>query len=234
MNFDLFKPVVSAVAPMVITSLLNNLVGRMTNVIFGSQSTKKRRFNKIPEDQKIDVIERISELKEKKPTPHIYFQIKLLYEKIGIYLPVWHSHKLIAFLVSEGIRMQDERLSAFLKRPLIARYSNKGCLLDKKAYWITISIYLFFAACSILALIHYGNTITLYFLSKDKNTLSFILFSGSYVIIYIVCAYVVRQIAELWKGMIFCRLFDAWLRQDMQEDHAQISTVQTLTTSDPA
>lgn len=230
MNYDLVKSVVLPV----VASMFKPLVGYMMKLISGPQITKRRRFNKISFEQKVGAIEKIGELNEKSSTSYTLFQLKLLYEQIGINLPVWVSHKLIDFLAIENIRTQDDQLNSFLNNPSIAQYSTNGCILNKKVIWGTIVICLLFAVCAIAAIIYYGDIFVLYFLSKKQDAISYIVFLGIIVFIYTVAAYVVSKIAELLKGVIFVRRFDVWLRQNIQKEHAEISAAQIPATSDPA
>ncbi|WP_193161821.1 hypothetical protein [Enterobacter ludwigii] len=230
MNYDLVKSVVLPV----VASVFKPLAGYIMKLIFGPHINKRRRFNKISFEQKVSAIEKIDELNDKLPTSHTLFQLKLLYEQIGVNLPVWVSHKLIAFLVIENIRTQDDQLNGFLNNTSIAKYSTDGCILNKRVIWGAIIIYLLFAVCAIAALVYYGNIFVLYFLSNKKNTLSYILFLVIICIIYIVAVCVVSEIAKLFKGVIFVRRFDVWLRQNIQKEHAEISAAQIPTTSDPA
>jgi hypothetical protein len=41
--------------------------------------------------------------------------MKFLYEQIGITLPVWHAHQLIACIADKNIGSYDVRLMSFLK-----------------------------------------------------------------------------------------------------------------------
>ncbi|MGJ3448939.1 hypothetical protein [Enterobacter sp. PTB] len=223
MNSDILNIIVLPI----ILYLLKKIIDGIPKIIIGSQQTKQQRFNKIPIDQKVKIIEEIDILKGKALTPHTLIQMRFLYEQMGVYLPVWHSHKLISFLASEEIGSLDVRLNVFLKRTFITRCAT-GCFsINKKSFWLTLLIYFSFGSCSAAAFIYYGYFILHYFLQNEKNTLFNVFFCGDFISVCVIVAYVTSQIGELWQGMRFGRRFEDWL----QDEHADIPAERAITTA---
>jgi hypothetical protein len=57
---------------------------------------------------------------------------EILYEQIGITLPVWHAHQLIAFIADKNIGSYDVRLMSFLKNPSLYRCEENHFSVDAK------------------------------------------------------------------------------------------------------
>ncbi len=94
---------------------------------------RKIRFEKVPIETKIEVLNKIAEIPDTKLSrTHQTVQMKFLYEQIGITLPVWHAHQLIAFIADKNIGSYDVRLMSFLKNPSLYRCEENHFSVDAK------------------------------------------------------------------------------------------------------
>ncbi|STR48970.1 Uncharacterised protein [Klebsiella oxytoca] len=107
-------------------------------VMSSPQTKRKIRFEKVPIETKIEVLNKIAEIANadipdtKLSRTHQTVQIKFLYEQIGITLPVWHAHQLIAFIADKNIGSYDVRLISFLKNPSLYRCEENHFSVDAK------------------------------------------------------------------------------------------------------
>ncbi|ATA21319.1 hypothetical protein EDC48_108145 [Gibbsiella quercinecans] len=201
--------------------------------ILGNQrAERKYRFDKISSDKKVDVLSKIDGLKEKPLTPHIIVQIKLLYEQIGIYLPVWHCHQLISCMASENISSLDIRLGCFLKNTIIGKYSDDDFSVDDKEVSKSYGVVILFGVVSLLVFIYAGVT-TVYSLWKQQEIGLFMGFLLAYfLLVFIVFIKLVSQVEDIWQAVRFGRLFDDWLHRSIQSDN--IDTSNEITSDPPA
>ncbi|MDM6926898.1 hypothetical protein QUG91_29060, partial [Klebsiella michiganensis] len=107
-------------------------------VISSPPAKRKIRFEKVPIETKIEVLNKIAEIANaeipdtKLSRTHQTVQMKFLYEQIGITLPVWHAHQLIAFIADKNIGSYDVRLMSFLKNPSLYRCEENHFSVDAK------------------------------------------------------------------------------------------------------
>lgn len=107
-------------------------------VISSPPAKRKIRFEKVPLETKIEVLNKIAEIANadipdtKLSRTHQTVQMKFLYEQIGITLPVWHAHQLIAFIADKNIGSYDVRLMSFLKNPSFYRCEENHFSVDAK------------------------------------------------------------------------------------------------------
>lgn len=107
-------------------------------VMSSPPAKRKIRFEKVPIETKIEVLNKIAEIANaeipdtKLSRTHQTVQMKFLYEQIGITLPVWHAHQLIAFIADKNIGSYDVRLMSFLKNPSFYRCEENHFSVDAK------------------------------------------------------------------------------------------------------
>lgn len=105
-------------------------------VMSSPPAKRKIRFEKVPIETKIEVLNKIAEIASaeipdtKLSRTHQTVQMKFLYEQIGITLPVWHAHQLIAFIADKNIGSYDVRLMSFLKNPSLYRCEENHFSVD--------------------------------------------------------------------------------------------------------
>ncbi|MDL4448459.1 hypothetical protein [Klebsiella michiganensis] len=194
-------------------------------VMSSPPAKRKIRFEKVPIETKIEVLNKIAEIANaeipdtKLSRTHQTVQMKFLYEQIGITLPVWHAHQLIAFIADKNIGSYDVRLMSFLKNPSFYRCEENHFSVDAKkiknfhivsgGFWL-ISIVIF--ACA------WWTTIQSLLASGGVN--SAIAFSLFYFIsAIVVTGFILSQVGETWQSARFARLFERWC-----EDEARVES----------
>lgn len=175
---------------------------------------RKYQFDKIPTDKKVEILAKIDALKEKALTPNVLVQTKLLYEQLGIYLPVWHCHQLVSFIASENISSLDVRLRGFLKNAIIGLYLEKRFSVNAEAVRRSYIISIIFGIFATATFAYAGwDAISAFW--KSKETGLFVLFLLIYAsAIITVIIYVISQIEDIYLGSKFGRLFETWLRNN--------------------
>ncbi|ENP2076429.1 hypothetical protein AB9K36_08145 [Klebsiella michiganensis] len=189
-------------------------------VMSSPPAKRKIRFEKVPIETKIEVLNKIAEIANaeipdtKLSRTHQTVQMKFLYEQIGITLPVWHAHQLIAFIADKNIGSYDVRLMSFLKNPSFYRCEENHFSVDAKkiknfhivsvGFWL-ISIVIF--ACA------WWTTIQSLLASGGVN--SVIAFSLFYFIsAIVVTGFILSQVGETWQSGRFARLFERWCEEE--------------------
>ncbi|EBX6584243.1 hypothetical protein DS165_12065 [Salmonella enterica subsp. enterica serovar Newport] len=184
-----------------------------TGIVVGNPRPKrKHQFDKIPADKKVEIFSKIDALKEKTTTPHVLVQMKLLYEQLGMYLPVWHCHQLVSCMAAENISSLDVRLRGFLKNTIIGHYPEKGFSVNTKVVRRFYVISILFGISAVATSIYAGwDTVSTFWKSKEKGF--FILFLLIYAsAIITVIGYIISQIEDIYLGSKFGHLFETWLR----------------------
>jgi hypothetical protein len=106
-------------------------------VMSSPPAKRKIRFEKVPIETKIGVLNKIAEIANAE-IPDTKLEDasdgtnEILYEQIGITLPVWHAHQLIAFIADKNIGSYDVRLMSFLKNPSLYRCEENHFSVDAK------------------------------------------------------------------------------------------------------
>ena len=147
--------------------------------------------------------------------------MKFLYEQVGITLPVWHAHQLIAFIADKNIGSYDVRLMSFLKNPSFYRCEENHFSVDAKkiknfhivsgGFWL-ISIVIF--ACA------WWTTIQSLLASGGVN--SVIAFSLFYFIsAIVVTGFILSQVGETWQSARFARLFERWCEEEARVESGE-------------
>ncbi|WP_330985960.1 MULTISPECIES: hypothetical protein [Enterobacterales] len=230
-NIGVLKLVVAAIIGYVVKMILDWAL----KTFVSPRPTKKFRFDKIPCETKVDILEKIKNLaiaenkNSAESKPSIAVQMKFLYEQMGIYLPVWHCHQLISCMAQENIGSRDIRLNGFLKNPFIGRCLTGEFYVDKKTVsWFYASIILF-SIFSIAALAYTGLS-TLHALLQTKQEAQFFIFLIIYVVsIFFVFAFSINEIEDIWQGVKFGNIFECWI-----QDKSPLVDIDTPAITPPA
>lgn len=206
-NVDIITGVMIPVA----LYLIKKIIDWIGNMLGNLKSKMIYRFNEIPVDIKVSILAKIDALKEKPLTAHVVIQMKFLYERLGIYLPVWHCHQLISYMADKNTSSIDVRLRGFLKNPVVSLCSENGYKVNiKSAHWLC-AIYGLIGIFAIAVFIYSGWDAICSFWDKG-NAVLFILFSLAYAsAIIFVASTVLDQIEDILQGIKFGRLFETWI-----------------------
>lgn len=182
---------------------------------------RKIRFEKVPIETKIEVLNKIAEIPDTKLSrTHQTVQMKFLYEQIGITLPVWHAHQLIAFIADKNIGSYDVRLMSFLKNPSLYRCEENHFSVDAKRiknFYLVSGVFWLFS----IVIFAYAWWTTIQSLLASGGVNSVIAFSLFYFIsAIVVTGYFISQVEETWQSARFARLFERWC-----EDEAGVESV---------
>lgn len=208
----------------IVLYIVKKLIDWIGSLLGAPRLKRKYRFDKISVDEKVKVLANIEALKEKPSIPHVLVQIKLRYEQIGIYLPVWHSEQLISFIAAENISSLDVRLRSFLKNTFLGRYSTHGFSLnDKSVKWL-YAVNGLFGLFAVVAFVYSGWDITHTFWGRRDAGLFVLFFSIHALAIIAVAAYVINQIEDIFLGAKFGRLFESWISNNRLSVNADTAT----------
>lgn len=220
-SFDMVKLVLAPAAVYVLKLIIDWAVGKISS----PRLTKKHQFDKVPAEKRVEILGKIDELvtsdkqKNKSSVSNLTVQIKFLYEQIGIDLPVWHCHQLISFIADNNISSLDIRLRAFLKNTFLGQFTDKGFSLNTKKMRMSYIINGLFLTVSLCVFIYAWWTSVHPFM-KRETAFFFISFTCVYAICIITLTiYIFSQIEETWNGSKFSRLFESWLRNELQKHH---------------
>ncbi|ATF94579.1 Uncharacterised protein [Cedecea neteri] len=228
-NISVLKLVATAIIGYVVKMVLDWAI----KIFVSPRPTRKYRFDKISCETKVDILDKIKALvMAESDSPDasksaIRIQIKFLYEQMGIYLPVWHCHQLIACMAQENIGSQDVWLNGFLKNPVIGRCPVEGFYINKKAVkWSYVAIALF-SMISISVLVYAGLS-TLQALLHTKQEFQFFMFLLIYsVAITFFIGLSVNEVENIWLGVKFGKIFERWVRDTITSSEPGVSTVIT-------
>lgn len=140
----------------VVLYLIKKVIDWTGKVVGNPRPKRKYQFDKIPADKKVEIFSKIDALKEKTTTPHVLVQMKLLYEQLGMYLPVWHCHQLVSCMAAENISSLDVRLRGFLKNTIIGHYPEKGFSVNTKVVRRSYVIITLFGVFAVAMFIYAG------------------------------------------------------------------------------
>lgn len=179
-----------------------------------TRPVRKYRFDKVSAGKKAALLADIDTLTKAPVTQNSLVRMKLCYEQLGIYLPVWHSHQLICCLSDNSISSMDVRLRYFLKYPVVGKYpDNAFSVDDKKVRQLYLTV-VSFGVFALGALAFAGWTTTSPFLKENQQGL-FLIFSLIYLIIMSwMGGFVLNVVMETRLAVQFGRLFDSWLKRD--------------------
>ncbi|BAO36766.1 TPA: hypothetical protein K8N54_004610 [Serratia marcescens] len=194
--------------------LIKKLIDWTGKIVGNPRPKRKYQFDRIPADKKVEIFSKIDALKEKTTTPHVLIQMKLLYEQLGMYLPVWHCHQLISCMATENVSSLDVRLRGFLKNTIIGHYPEKGFSVNTKVVRRSYVISALFGIFAVATFIYAGwDTVSTFW--KSKETGLFILFLLIYAsAIITVIGYIISQIEDIYLASKFGHLFETWLRNN--------------------
>ncbi|MDK9355722.1 hypothetical protein QQF54_10930 [Lelliottia sp. V106_10] len=213
------KDIVIKLLVPIISVVLTKLFDLYGKQLGNPRPTRKYRFDKILMDKKIDILNKIDELKEKKVTPYINVQVKFLYESLGIYLPAWHAHQLIRYIASENMSSIDVRLSSFLRYPVIGNYSVEGFSVNakkaNKLYWVG-SV---FGMVAVLVLIMSGWNSVLPYWRHQSLGLFLVFFCIYFAAVIFVVYFMFSLIENTWLAVQFGRVFELWLEHNPQSEN---------------
>lgn len=217
-SYDLAK----LILPPIVIYLLKKLIDLFIRIITTSQATQKYHFSKITLDRKVETLNKINELvaaekmvQQASPS-HITVQIKLLYEQIGINMPVTISHQLIAYLACNNINSYDIRLTCFLKNPFMMKYTDNSIQINKeklnRSYYAYTFLWFFYTVSFFCAW-----WISVKPFMMNEAALYFVIFSFIYFIAELtITIYMIFQIEETWLGSKFAMSFEEWIRKEMR------------------
>ncbi|WP_042968262.1 hypothetical protein [Escherichia coli] len=196
----------------VVLYLIKKVIDWAEKIVGNPRPKRKYQFDKIPADKKVEIFSKIDALKEKTTTPHVLVQMKLLYEQLGMYLPVWHCHQLVSCMAAKNISSLDVRLRGFLKNTIIGHYPEKGFSVNTKVVRRSYVITTLFGVFAVAMFIYAGwDAISSFWRSKETGL--FILFLLIYAsAIITVIGYIISQIEDIYLGSKFGHLFETWLR----------------------
>lgn len=225
---DIIKGLIIPVALYLIKKIID-----WAGKIFGPpQPKRKYQFDKIPADKKVEFLSQIDALKEKVSTPHTLVQMKLLYEQLGIYLPVWHCHQLVSFMAYENISSLDVRLRGFLKNTTIGNYPKKGFSVNNKVVRRSYSISILFGLFSVAIFVYAGwDSISSFWESKEIGLFLLFLIIYASAIIAVV-GYIISQTEDIYLGSKFGYIFEAWLSNNPPDNDAIKDTSVTTSSED--
>ncbi|EFH7301139.1 type VI secretion protein, partial [Escherichia coli] len=143
---------------------------------------RKYRFEKIPVSEKESLLARIDKLTKEPATKNTLVRIKLCYEQMGIYLPVWHCNQLIRYMSDQNICSMDVRLHYFLKYPVLGMFSDNDFSINfKRVYRSQLAIFIFGVLSSGILIISGWSTIAPF--SQGYQTVLYHLFFLIYLVI---------------------------------------------------
>lgn len=203
--------IITGIMIPVVLYLVKKIIDWVGSLLGAPRLKRKYRFDKVSVDKKVEVLAKIEVLKEKPLTPHVLVQIKLLYEQVGIYLPVWHSQQLIYFMAAEDISSLDVRLRGFLRNTFLGRYTtNSFSLNDKSVRW-SYAVNGLLGVFAVIAFVYSGWDTIHTFRVNGEAGLFILFFSIHAFAIIAVAAYVINQLEDIFLGAKFGRLFESWL-----------------------
>lgn len=199
-------------------------------VMSSPQTKRKIRFEKVPIETKIEVLNKIAEIPDTKLSrTHQTVQMKFLYEQLGITLPVWHAHQLIAFIADKNIGSYDVRLMSFLKNPSLYRCEENHFSVDAKRiknFHLVSGVFWLFS----IVIFAYAWWTTIQSLLASGGVNSVIAFSLFYFIsAIVVTGYFISQVEETWQSARFARLFERWCEDEAGVDSGEGPALTDLT-----
>ncbi|EHT5186191.1 TPA: type VI secretion protein [Escherichia coli] len=177
---------------------------------------RKYRFEKIPVSEKESLLARIDKLTKESATGNTLVKIKLCYEQMGIYLPVWHCNQLIRYMSDQNICSMDVRLYYFLKYPVLGMFSDNDFSINSgRVYGAQLAIFIFGILSSVILIISGWSTMAPF--SQGHQTVLYHLFFLIYlVIIFLTIILACNTLMEIKLAVQFGRLFEAWLKSERE------------------
>lgn len=202
----------------------------------GLDSRRSCQFDRASDVKRLSVLSRIQAQRDQAQDGMAQLQLKMLYESIGIRLPVWVAHQLADYLGRGPAALNDLALNCFLRRTSLTSSKNGVFTLDACKLWrqhVSLFVFLIISASAIA----YGLYISVLLPLKESepHTLLALFFFVAYLVLaFFVVFWTTNEWETLWRAKAFWQGWKPHLCQHEAEYQARCRLERNVTPEEKA